>query len=384
MGNNNLYIGLMSGTSADSIDAALVDLSSKTPQLLAAHSVDLANIKLPDKTPIKSEIQALATPGENEIHRMHQLDRTLGQYFALATNELLTKAKLNPDQITAIGSHGQTIRHFPASDTTPTNKELPYTVQVGDPNTIAELTGITTVADFRRRDIALGGQGAPLVPAFHQAVFEKPGFSRAIVNIGGIANVTLLAGNDSKLLGYDTGPGNGLMDKWIKQHRQLDYDKGGEWASQGQIIESLLNSLISNPYFSETPPKSTGPELFNIEWLHQQLNAFPSITPVDVQATLLELTAQTIAQPLKNHHPNPSKIFFCGGGTYNKVLIQRLETLLHPTLIGSTDQLGIPPEWVEATAFAWLAKQTLEGKPGNAPTVTGATKQAILGAIYPG
>lgn len=405
MGNGNLYIGLMSGTSADSIDAVIVDLSSKSPQLLATHSVDLANIKLPGQISIKAEIQALATAGDNEIHRMNQLDRTLGQLFAQAVNELLAKTELSSDNVIAIGSHGQTTRHYPASNrpvsntpstsSTPssTNKELPYTVQVGDPNTIAQLTGITTVADFRRRDIALGGQGAPLVPAFHQAVFEKPGFSRAIVNIGGVANITVLSGNNSPLLGYDTGPGNGLMDKWIQQHHQLDYDEGGQWASQGTIIEALLNSLISTPYFAEPPPKSTGPELFNTEWLHQHLNAFPAANPADVQITLLELTAQTITQALKSHNTIsnsnvsngiPNEVFFCGGGVYNTALMQRLETLLHPMLIASTTQLGIPPEWVEATAFAWLAKQTLEGKPGNAPTVTGATEQAVLGAIFPG
>ena len=396
MGNGNLYIGLMSGTSVDSIDAVLVDFSSRSPQLLSTHSSDLANAKLPDQTSIKAEIQALATAGENEIHRMNQLDITLGQLFAQATNELLAKVGLDPDKVIAIGSHGQTIRHYPVSNRpasnspSSTNKEVAYSVQVADPNTIAELTGITTVADFRRRDIVLGGQGAPLVPAFHQAVFKKPGFSRAIVNIGGIANITLLAGNDSPLLGYDTGPGNGLMDKWIKQHRQLDYDEGGRWASEGIVIEPLLHSLMDTPYFAEQPPKSTGPELFNTEWLHQHLDAFSTSNAVDVQATLLEFTAQTITQALKSHNTIsnsngiPNEVFFCGGGAFNTVLMQRLETLLHPMLIANTAQLGIPPEWVEATAFAWLAKQTLEGKPGNAPTVTGATEQAILGAIYPG
>lgn len=389
MDNSNLYIGLMSGTSADSIDAVLVDLSSETPQrtpkLLATHSVGLANLKLPDKTPIKAEIKALASPCDNELHRMNQLDRTLGQLFAQATNELLTKSELSLDKIMAIGSHGQTIRHYPTSNTpSSTNTDMTYTVQVGDPNSIAQLTGITTVADFRRRDIALGGQGAPLVPAFHQAVFEKPGFSRAIVNIGGIANITVLAGDGSPLLGYDTGPGNGLMDKWIQQHQKKDYDNGGQWASQGNIIEPLLESLMNTPYLKESPPKSTGPELFNSSWINNHLTAYTTANPADVQATLLEFTAQTITQALKRHTPTPREIFFCGGGAYNTILMQRLELLLHPNLIASTTQLGIPPEWVEAAAFAWLAKQTLEGKPGNAPSVTGATEQAVLGAIYPG
>lgn len=378
MGNGKLYIGLMSGTSADSIDAALVDFNAETPMLLASHNIDLAHVTLPNQTSVKTEIQALATPGENEIHRMNQLDRILGQQFAQAANELLVKAELSADQITAIGSHGQTIRHFPSS------KDMTYSVQVGDPNRIAELTGITTVADFRRRDIALGGQGAPLVPAFHRAIFEKPEVSRAIVNIGGVANITLLTGNHSPLLGYDTGPGNGLMDKWIKQHRQLDYDENGQWAAQGNVIQPLLRAFMTAPYFAEQHPKSTGPELFNMDWLNQHLNNFPTASPVDVQATLLELTAKTIAQALTNHTPAPNQIFFCGGGTYNRALMQRLETLLHPAQVATTELLGVPPEWVEAMAFAWLAKQTLEGKAGNAPTVTGAREQAILGAIYPG
>lgn len=378
MRDGNLYIGLMSGTSADSIDAVLVDLSSDQPQLLATHSVDLTTGSLTDQEQLKAEIQALAKPGNNEIHRMNQLDRTLGQLFAQAANDLLVQTQFNAADIAAIGSHGQTIRHYPSAVDT----EFTYTVQVGDPNTIAQLTGITTVADFRRRDMALGGQGAPLVPAFHQSVFEKPGFSRAIVNIGGMANITLLPGDGSSLLGYDTGPGNGLMDKWIKQHQKLDYDDGGQWASQGTVINSLLEALMSTPYLSEPAPKSTGPELFNSEWLSQHLAQLPDASPVDVQATLLEFTAQTISQALKAHTPTPGEIFFCGGGTYNTTLIQRLETLLHPKLIASTTELGIPPEWVEAVAFAWLAKQTLEGKPGNAPSVTGATKSAVLGAIY--
>jgi len=378
MPDSNLYVGLMSGTSADSIDAVLVDLSSEQPQLLATHSVALATGSLADQEQLKAEIHALAKPGNNEIHRMNQLDRTLGQLFAQATNDLLAQTQFSAADITAIGSHGQTIRHYPSAVDT----EFTYTVQVGDPNTITQLTGITTVADFRRRDMALGGQGAPLVPAFHQSVFEKPGFSRAIVNIGGMANITLLPGDGSSLLGYDTGPGNGLMDKWIKQHQKLDYDDGGQWASQGTVISPLLEALMSTSYLAEPAPKSTGPELFNSEWLNQHLTQLPDASPVDVQATLLEFTAQTISQALKVHTPTPGEIFFCGGGTYNTTLIQQLEALLHPKLIASTTELGIPPEWVEAVAFAWLAKQTLEGKPGNAPSVTGATQSAVLGAIY--
>ena len=376
MSHSNLYIGLMSGTSADSIDAALVDLGSTQPQLLATHTVELTeNLKI--------DIHALASSGNNEIHRMNQLDRALGLLFAQAANELLAKQQRNASDIAAIGSHGQTIRHYPPTNTN--HNEHAYSVQVADPNTIAQLTGITTVADFRRRDIILGGQGAPLVPAFHQATFEKNGCPRAIVNIGGVANITLLPGDGStsSLLGYDTGPGNGLMDKWTKIHLHQNYDDGGHWASQGQVVDALLEHLMSTTYLSQPAPKSTGPELFNILWLNDHLNQLPKAEPVDVQATLLEFTAQTITQALMSHSPKPVEVFVCGGGAYNTALIQRMETLLYPSLIASTAQLGIAPEWVEAVAFAWLGKQTLEGKPGNVPAVTGATQASVLGAIYP-
>jgi anhydro-N-acetylmuramic acid kinase len=367
-----LYVGLMSGTSADSIDAVLVDLTSNTPQLLATHSADIKELK--------PEIHALACLGENEIHRMCQLDRELGLRFAQATNELVAQQNLCAADITAIGSHGQTIRHFPPND----GDEHAYSLQVGDPNTIAQLTEITTVADFRRRDIALGGHGAPLVPAFHQAVFEKPGLSRAIVNIGGMANITLLTGDNSlsSLLGHDTGPGNALMDSWTNLNLNQPFDKNGCWAAQGQVIDPLLQQLLETPYLSQPAPKSTGPELFNITWLKEHLQQQAEFSASDVQATLLEFTARTISDALKSHVPVVGDVFFCGGGTYNTALMQRLETLLHPMLSASTAQLGIAPEWVEAVAFAWLAQQTLEGKPGNAPSVTGASKASVLGAIY--
>lgn len=363
----------MSGTSADSIDAVLVNLATNTPKLLATHSADIRELK--------SEIHTLARSSENEIHRMGQLDRELGIRFAQATNELLSRESLCATDITAIGSHGQTIRHFPPTKTS----EHPYSIQVGDPNTIAQLTGITTVADFRRRDIALGGHGAPLVPAFHQAVFGKTDSCRAIVNIGGVANITLLNGDTSlpSLLGYDTGPGNVLMDCWINQNLGLPYDQDGHWAAQGQVITSLLKQLLDSPFLSQPAPKSTGPELFNLSWLTKHLEQLPGVSSMDVQATLLEFTARTISDALKSHTPRANEIYCCGGGAYNTSLMLRLKTLLEPSLTSSTEHLGIPPEWVEAVAFAWLAKQTLEGKPGNEPTVTGASKASILGAIYP-
>lgn len=366
----------MSGTSADSIDAALVSFDIKSTEIIATHSLNLALLR-PD---LKTEIHALATPGRDEIHRVNQLDRALGLLFAQTVNELLQKASVHAKNICAIGSHGQTIRHFPSSSA----GELAYSVQVGDPNTIAAATGITTIADFRRRDIALGGQGAPLVPAFHQALFEKIGSPRTIINIGGIANVTLLTGNGdlSSLIGFDTGPGNGLMDRWIKQHQNKNYDDKGQWAAQGDVIDDLLTSLMDTPYLQQLPPKSTGPELFNSQWLAKHLALLTEVKPVDVQATLLEFTAQTITQALNSQVQTTTEIFFCGGGAYNTTLMQRLKTLLHPNLVASTAQLNIAPEWVEAAAFAWLAKQTLEQKPSNVPKVTGASKMAILGGIY--
>jgi anhydro-N-acetylmuramic acid kinase len=249
---------------------------------------------------------------------------------------------------------------------------------------IAELTGITTIANFRKRDMVLGGQGAPLAPGFHLEFFEKSESPRAIINIGGIANITLLPGDSSisSVLGYDTGPGNVLMDKWTKINLGKNYDENGSWAAQGNIIETLLSNLMSTPYLNITPPKSTGPELFNIGWLRSFLNKSPNYKSADVQATLLEFTAQTISQGLSNYSHNANDVFVCGGGAYNTALISRLEELIAPTPLKDTKALGVAPEWVEAAAFAWLAKQTVEGLNGNIPAVTGAQKPAVLGAIY--
>ncbi|TNF04830.1 MAG: anhydro-N-acetylmuramic acid kinase, partial [Gammaproteobacteria bacterium] len=325
---------------------------------------------------------ALAQPGDNEIQRLGQLDRELGLRFADTVNQLLTQQQLSHAAISAIGSHGQTIRHRPPSP----EEGHPFSLQVGDPNTIAEHTGITTVADFRRRDIALGGHGAPLVPAFHQAVFHQPGARRAIVNIGGIANITLLEKSaEAPIQGYDTGPGNGLMDAWTLSHLQQPYDKDGSWSRQGTVIPALLAELLNTPYLALPPPKSTGRELFNLDWLRQQLQKHTqSFAPEDVQATLLDFTAETIAAAIKRHGEESLDVFLCGGGAHNRALVERLSDLLHPVQVETTDSIGIPADWVEAIAFAWLAQQTLKGKPGNAPAVTGARSAAILGAIYPG
>ncbi|MFT7267630.1 MAG: anhydro-N-acetylmuramic acid kinase [Porticoccus sp.] len=377
MSEKQLYIGLMSGTSADSIDAVLVDLGSQKPEVLLTHSLEL-------DSDTKEQINSLSISGADEIHRMSRLDRSLGGLFAQAVNELvyLSKSIKGTKDILAIGSHGQTIRHYPPGKIS--NNDQGYSLQIGDPNTIAELTGITTVADFRRRDIALGGQGAPLVPRFHLEFFEKIGSIRAIINIGGISNITLLLGDGmvSSVLGYDTGPGNGLMDKWIKANLGENYDESGAWASEGNVAEALLSSLMSTSYITEPIPKSTGPELFNMCWLQEHLRQLPSCSPENVQATLLEFTAKTITQALHSHKLKVDEVYICGGGARNIALVNRLAELLHPALVEDTSALGIAPGWVEAIAFAWLAKQTIEGAPGNIPTVTGAKKASVLGAIY--
>lgn len=361
---SELYIGLISGTSADGIDATLVDLKDTQPKLIASHYSEF--------TPaLRQTILALAQPGHNEINRLGELDILLGKEFAKAANTLLTKNQTNPKEVRAIGSHGQTVRHHPA---------LQFTLQIADPNIIATETGITTVADFRRRDMAHGGQGAPLVPAFHQTLFSSRTKNRIIVNIGGIANITLLPADSSQtIIGFDTGPGNNLLDSWIQAETSKHYDEMGAWAAQGTVHQPLLKNLLNDSYFFILPPKSTGPEYFNMTWLKKYLDE--SIRPIDVQATLVELTAQSITTAIKKYF-TAGEILVCGGGTHNQYLMQRLQKIAKPFSVDTTQELGVNPDWVEAIAFAWLAKQTLEKKPGNIITVTGAKKPAILGGIW--
>lgn len=369
MSQRQLYIGLMSGTSADAIDAVIVDLQS-TPQLLAQYTLPL---------PVKArqQIHALSLPSDNEIDRMGALDADLGKLFAQTSLELLAKAGISAAQITAIGSHGQTIRHRP-----PGSSEGTFTLQIGDPNLIAELTGITTVADFRRRDMAAGGQGAPLVPAFHRAIFHTQDKDRVIVNIGGMANITWLP-TQGQTLGFDTGPGNVLMDSWIAEHLGKPYDQDGIWAASGQICAPLLTALLAAPHFKMQAPKSTGRESFNRGWLDGNLRKLTSIlTPVDVQATLLELTAITIADSINHLSQSSKEIFVCGGGAYNTALMQRLNALLPKDVVASTAVLGVDPQWIEAMAFAWLAQQTISHRTGNLCEVTGAKREVILGGVY--
>ena len=368
---SELYIGLMSGTSADGIDAVIVDFAGDKPYIIAAEEFPLSET-------IKQIIINLGIPSHNELDVIGQLDRELGILFAGYVNQLLTNSGLDATDIKAIGSHGQTVRHRPASSDRP--KHQAFTLQIGDPNTIAELTGITTVADFRRRDIAVGGQGAPLVPAFHQAIFSSRGKKRAVINIGGMANVTILAGDDS-VIGYDTGPGNVLMDGWINRHQEKNYDCNGDWANSGTCNQHLLDKLLKHPFFAKLAPKSTGREDFNLAWLDLLLTDI-NCTAHDVQATLLELTAITISTEL-TRQDNINEIFICGGGAFNSALMTRLEALTHPIPLQNTTMAGVSPQWVEGCAFAWLAKQCIEGLAGNCPAVTGASKAVVLGTICP-
>ncbi len=373
MTDSSRYIGLMSGTSADAIDAVLVDFSHDQPKLLAHHSLEL-------ERDVRATIHQLAHPGDNEIDRMGAMDRQLGELFATAVKELLAQSGFEPKHITAIGSHGQTLRHRP-----PKINEYPFSLQIGDPNIIAQRTGITTIADFRRRDMAAGGQGAPLVPAFHAAFFQSPDQPRAIINIGGIANVTWLP-SCGQPLGFDTGPGNVLLDAWIRKYKGEPYDRDGVWAGSGQLNTALLERLLKHPFFHQKPPKSTGPEVFNLEWLGAELASLDEeLAPEDTQATLLILTAQSIAAVIQDLEDGvKAEIYLCGGGAYNLTLCAALQALLPENPLSDTGALGIAPEWVEAAAFAWLAHQTQNRLSGNLPAVTGASEELILGGIYLG
>ncbi len=371
--HGRLFVGLMSGTSVDGIDCALVSASGNTVQLLATHAE-------PVDPALRERIADISLPGADEIERAGSLDRELGALFARGTLELLRQAGVEPAQITAIGSHGQTIRHRPPSDSA--RQGQPFTLQIGDPATIAELTGITTVADFRRRDIAAGGEGAPLAPAFHRHAFGRAGCNRAIVNIGGIANVSLLEGEEL-VAGFDTGPGNTLMDLWVRENRNAPYDRNGEWAANGEVSSQLLGRFLEHPYFAKTGPRSTGKEAFNRQWLDSVLAAAPDMDAQTIQATLAELTAATIASGIRGGGVEVDEVYVCGGGAHNAWLLQRIGVNLGDAVrVSSTAALGLAPDWVEAATFAWLAQRTLDELPGNEPRVTGAGGERVLGAVY--
>ncbi len=369
--SRELYIGLMSGTSMDGIDSAIVEFEQNSTKLIATYSYPIPEL-------LQQAIKALFLPGDDNIDALGSADQQLGICFAQATTTLLKRAGLKASDITAIGSHGQTVRHRPPSSNTP----HPFTLQIGDPNLITARTGITTVADFRRRDMALGGQAAPLVPAFHHAVFHSKTRNRAIVNIGGISNITFLP-IEGEVIGFDTGPGNRLLDDWIKKHKNKSFDDGGQWAGQHTSDPQLLEQLKTHPFLQRSAPKSTGREEFNRQWLDQELKPFSHLSPGAVQATLLAFTAETIADALKALPVEVDEVYICGGGALNTTLMTRLSDLLAPANVDSTATLGISPEWVEAVAFAWLARQTLAGLAGNLPAATGAKGLTVLGGIYP-
>jgi len=359
-----LYVGLMSGTSLDGADAVLADFSAPRPRILAASHV-------PFEADLRAELAALNAPGENELERAALAGNALAEIYARAVRALDLAAHGGRAAVRAIGCHGQTVRHRPDSG---------YTVQIGNAALLAELTGLTVIADFRSRDVAAGGQGAPLVPAFHAAVFATDGEDRVALNLGGIANVTWLPASGA-VTGFDTGPGNCLLDSWAARHLGTPYDERGAWAQGGKVDEALLARLLAEPYFAKPPPKSTGRDLFNAAWLEGRLAGAED--PRDVQATLLELTAQSVAGAIATHCPGARRIVVCGGGAKNTALMRRLAELLAPAALETSDAHGIAPQLVEAAAFAWLAREALEGRAASLPEVTGARGPRVLGAIYP-
>ncbi len=365
---SELFIGLMSGTSMDGIDAVLVDFTGGQLTILASHCSKYS----PELQQQLDNTLQLQDPRTADLA---ETDRLVGEGFADAVMVLLDKAGISPDRITAIGSHGQTIRHEP-------DAPEPYSLQLGNAAVISASTGIDTVADFRSADIAGGGQGAPLVPAFHANIFSADAENRVVVNIGGIANITILpAGGNGAVTGFDTGPGNTLMDIWIRRHHGESFDKDGAWASSGSIDARLLAAMLQDDYFRALPPKSTGREYFNRAWLSSYLQGL-STAAQDVQATLCELTAVSITDAIEQHAPATQRVLVCGGGAHNAFLMQRLAGNLPDIPVETTRAAGVDPDWVEAAAFAWLAKQHLEGKPGNIPEVTGASKPVVLGRLF--
>ena len=375
MSVNNLYVGCMTGTSVDGLDLALIEVGgSGAITIIAADT-----LPLPD--PLRRDLLALSQPEDDDIDLLGTCDQGLGLFTATAINTFIERLGYASNSIRAIGSHGQTIRHRPPGTTS-----LPFTLQVGDPNVIAENTRITTVADFRRRDIAAGGHGAPLVPRFHAELFNATNADTCILNIGGISNVSLMSKN---LTGFDTGPGNGLLDQWCQQHLGLPYDSSGAWSAGGKVDNTLLKALLADPFFALQPPKSTGREYFNLDWLQKTADAhdLPLDAAQDIQATLTQLTATTVIESLKVWGGDIKTLIVCGGGRLNNDLMHRLRLaatalVQTPDLIEPSEHWGVDGDAIEAAAFAWLAHRRLEHLPGNVPTVTGAAGERVLGAIY--
>ncbi|HKS11771.1 MAG TPA: anhydro-N-acetylmuramic acid kinase [Pseudomonas sp.] len=360
-----LYLGVMSGTSLDGLDIALIEQAGQL-RLLATHY-------LPMPADLRQDLLALCASGPDEIARAALAENRWATLAAEGIAQLLADQQLTPGSIRAIGSHGQTIRHEPARG---------FTVQIGNPALLAELTGISVVGDFRRRDVAAGGQGAPLVPAFHETLFAHLGQRLAVLNVGGFSNLSLIE-QDRPVHGFDCGPGNVLLDAWIDLKRGQPYDANGAWAASGTVNGQLLASLLADPFFAGTGPKSTGREVFNLPWLQSHLSALSGYRDEDVQATLLELTARSIVESLRSAQQDTQALLVCGGGARNGALMQRLSSLLPQAKVDSTAAHGVDPDWVEAMAFAWLAHCCLEQIPANRPSVTGAKGLRLLGAIYP-
>ncbi|HLF66328.1 MAG TPA: anhydro-N-acetylmuramic acid kinase [Gammaproteobacteria bacterium] len=365
---SDLFVGLMSGTSFDGIDAALVQFSGSKIELLATHLHPI-----PDS--IKQQLLTLSQHQLHDLHQVCRLDIELGLVFADAVNTLLEKSKHSPQEIAAIGSHGQTLRHSP-------HQPYPYTLQIGDPHVLAVNTDISVVADFRRRDVALGGQGAPLAPLFHQAFMYSPHENRAIVNIGGFANATLLPIDLAiPIQGFDTGPGNVLIDGWVMDHFNQAYDKDGQLARQGEINQDLLSTLLADSFFQKRPPKSTGRDDFNSKWLKSRLAPCAHLSTYDVLATLTEFTARSITDAVKRYSMS-NAIYICGGGAANTFLMERLQHHARSVIVAPTSVLGIDPNWLEAMLMAWLAQQRLLHHKLNLADITGSRASHLVGTIY--
>ncbi len=365
------YIGLMSGTSLDGVDGVLAEFGPADAMTVRAHR------HLPFPPALAAEFLALNTPQDNELERGALAGNALARVYAEVVAGLLETAQIAPSDVRAIGAHGQTVRHRPlALDGTG------YTLQLNSPALLAELTGMDVIADLRSRDLAAGGQGAPLVPAFHRAMFGRSGEAVAVLNLGGIANLTLLHA-DGATTGFDCGPANALMDHWIQRHQGQPYDADGRWAAGGRVDAALLAALLAEPYFAALPPKSTGRDLFRPDWLQARLGAIGPIAPQDVQATLAELTASACGHDLQRHGGDVSELIVCGGGALNRHLMARLAAMLPGVAVVTSDERGLPVDQVEACAFAWLARRFVQREPGNLAAVTGARGPRILGALYP-
>lgn len=393
---HNFYIGLMSGTSLDGVDGVIVSLpSSDSPQTTPSSNLPLqviAHTHIPMPADLRNTMFTLNTAGYNELHHAalaaNQLVSTL---YAPAVHNLLQQSHIHPQQVKAIGAHGQTVRHHPHL-LPPDANQVGYSIQLNAPALLAELTGIAVVCDFRSRDIAASGHGAPLVPAFHASMFGQPHKTIGILNLGGIANLTVLnpaLAADTSIIGFDCGPANTLMDLWCEQHKNIPFDADGAWSASGTPLPELLANMLEEPYFQQSAPKSTGRDLFNMAWLIHHLkpymHLYPDTRPEDIQATLLELTAHTCAKALQRYAPNATELIVCGGGALNTQLMKRLQSLIEltqPTPVVNSAQRGLPPLQVEAAAFAWLAHQCINLQSANLPSVTGAKGSRILGAIY--